>query len=335
MQRDASEVRAHLPNTSPRGVVARAASARGRGAAAATLAAALLAWGLGACGGGRHAAGRKAAVDRALTPTTPLGSGRLDALLTLKIGRLQGSHARREAFQLHLRGPFESLGASRLPRFALAVQQRSGPPHAQTLRATATSTGTQLFIGFRGQQFLAPASTVRALRQGFAEAAGQASPQGSSTALGLDPGRWLSHPTVSGSWRIGGVETVHVVSGLDVPRFLADARALSAATAPVGIGTRAGGAEALSAALAGGGAGAVRVARVDLFTGEQDHLLRRLSLRLVLSPAPQTPASRANARRVTITLVLGVSALNKPQSIATPRNPRPLSELFPLLAAHP
>jgi hypothetical protein len=297
------------------------------------LAAGILAGAAYGCGGGGHPRGGPAVVKETFASGKPVQSGRVNLVFGLGVRRVSGSHAHGESFLLHLSGPFQSRGAQRLPRFQLAVQQRSSAPPARALRATATSTGTQLFIGFGGRQFLAPPATERALEQGYARAGGgAASANGSPLAsLGIDPGAWLTHPRIAGSRRVGGVDTVHVVSGLNVSRFLADASALSSAASPLALGAGAHGAGLLPRGLATVPAGDVRVARVDLFTGAKDHLPRRLSLRLTIAG---TPASLGDVRRVTLTLVLGLSALNQPQRIVAPSNPRPPSELARLLGAH-
>jgi hypothetical protein len=270
-------------------------------------------------------------VKNAFASQHPISSGRLDLTLALTTSRTRGSHAAGDAFLLALGGPFQSLGPSRLPRFDLAVKLRSRALSGRTLHATVTSTGGQLFIGLDGRRFLASAATLRALQQGYIQASGQAASAGGSSlaTLGLDPGAWLVHPRIAGSSRLDGVDVVHLVAGLNVPRFLADARPPSSS-----IGGRAGAQSSplLGAALGSVPAGAVRAARVDLFTGTRDNLPRRLSLRFAVAGTPRTQAALGDVRRATLKLVVALSDLNRPQKIVAPTGPRPASELAPLLA---
>jgi hypothetical protein len=318
-----------------RDLVARARAGRRRRAGASLLAAGILAGGLAACGGGgRTSESAQALVKNAFASPHPISSGRLDLTLALTTSRASGSHAAGDAFLLALRGPFQSLGPSRLPRFDLAVKLRSGALAGRTLRATVTSTGGQLFIGLDRRQFLASAATLRALQQGYIQASGPAASAGGSSlaTVGLDPGAWLVHPRIAGSSRLDGVDVVHLVAGLNVARFLADARPLSSSASAIGGGAGAQSSPLLGPARGSLPAGAVRVARVDLFTGKRDDLPRRLSLRLAVAATPRTQAALGDVRRATLRLVVALSDLNRPQKIVAPTRPRPASELAPLLA---
>jgi hypothetical protein len=323
LQRGAVEVKAHLPNTSRRAVVARAASA---------VAAAALAAGLASCGGGGSPSAQTL-IDDTFASRTPVASGHL-ALSVAASARSGGSRPY-EAFALRLTGPFESLGRARLPRFALKLNLTSAgrAPGARTLRAGATSTGGRLFVELAGRQFIAPAGTVAALQRGYAEAgAGKPGSGGGSPfdTLGLDPRAWLEHPTIAGSARIAGTDTTHVVAQLNVARFLADAQRLSAAGAGLGLGSRAPGSPLLSPALVSALSSSLRSARVDLYTGADDHLLRRLSLRAAMPAAATRPAT-GRPGRGTFRLLLNLTRLNKPQAISAPSGAQPLATALPEL----
>jgi hypothetical protein len=314
-------VRAHPPNTSRRAVVARAAGA---------LAAAALAVALGSCGGGGGRQTAQTLLKDTFASHTPLASGRLDLSLALSASGSGGSLSRSDALALRLTGPFQSLGAARLPRFALKLRLRSpriaAPGH--TLRAGATSTGGRLFIELAGTPFLAPASTVSSLQRGYAEASRGASapPSGSSAALGLDPRAWLMHPRIAGSARIAGTETTHIVAAVNVTRLLADAQRL-AGGGRLGLGSAAPGSRLLSPTLASALSQSVRSARANVYAGARDHLLRRLALRVAVVPTVRTRGALGGLRRATFTLMLNLSGLNRPQAILAPRDPQPFSKL--------
>jgi hypothetical protein len=300
---------------------------------ATLLAAGILAGALSGCGGGgRTSQSAQALVKNAFASQHPVSSGRVDLTFALTTSRRTGLHAASDEFRLHLRGPFQSLGASRLPRFDLAVKLRSRALPGRTVHATVTSTGGQLFIGLDGSQFLASATTLRALQQGYIQASGRAASDGGSplATLGLDPAAWLMHPRIAGSRRLAGVDTVHLVAALNVARFLADARPLSSAVSAIGAGAQSS--PLLGAALGSPPSGAVRVARVDLFTGTHDNLPRRLSVRLTVAGTPSTQAALGDIRHATLRLVVALSDLNRPQKIVAPPRPRPAAELSPLLA---
>jgi hypothetical protein len=325
LQRGALEVRAHLPNTSRRAVVARAGGA---------LSAALLAAALGSCGGGDRSQGPQALLKDTFVSHKPVASGRID--LSLALSTSGGPPSGQDAFALHLTGPFESLGPARLPRFALKLRLRSAglaaPGH--TLRAGATSTGGQLFIELAGTPFLAPAGTVRSLQRGYAEASRSTSASGAGSSfatLGLDPRAWLAHPRIAGSARIAGVESTHIIASVNVTRLLADAQRLLGAGGQLGLASAGPGSRLLSPALAAAFSRSVRSSRANVYTGARDHLLRRLSLRVTAVPTAKARAALGALRRATFRLTLNLTGLNRGQAIVAPSNPQPPSKLIPAL----
>ena len=188
---------ARFSNTSRHAAVARASRApgsRGRFAgsvrrALALLAASGLAGGLGGCGGG-DSVSAQSLLRETFASHKPIESGRIELSVALSGEGSAGSPVARDLFSLHLQGPFQSVGRARLPRFALLVDLRSaelGPAGVrgggQTLALGATFTAGRLFIELDGTQFVAPPTTVRALEQGYAQAARSPSPAGTSSTL--------------------------------------------------------------------------------------------------------------------------------------------------------
>jgi len=283
-----------------------------------------VAGGLAACGeGGSPSA--QSQLQETFQSHKPIESGRIELSFALAPVGSPGTSAGAEA--LHLEGPFQSSGPGQLPRFALQISL-SAAGHA--LAAGVTCTEDQLFIELGGTQFQAPASTVTALQQGYAQATrGSSSAASGSTfaPLGVDPGAWLVNPTVAGSADLEGTETVHIVAGLDLPRFFADAEKLSGAGGAVGLGAGAQGSGLFSTAVISALSRSVRSARVDVYTGAHDHLLRRLSLSVTIASTPATRSALGGLTSATLTLVLELSELDRPQTILAPSNPQPISQL--------
>jgi hypothetical protein len=331
-------VRARLRNTPTRSVVAPSPQSgrRGRRVASSLLVAGVLCVGLPACGG-TGAPGAESLLNDTFKSHAPIESGRIDLSLGFSsVGQL-ASLPLKGPLYLHLQGPFQSAGAGQLPRFALQAEVKSGgllTAPGQTLNVGATSTGSQLFIELGGTPFQAPAATVQALEQGYAQASrASSSAKGRSTfsALGVDPGEWLTHPTIVASEQLAGEDTVHIAAGLNAPRFLSDASKLSSAGGALGLGTAGQSPGSFSASEVAAIEGSLRSARVDVYTGAQDHLLRRLSLRVELATTPAARAALGGLRSATLALNLAFAQINKPQAIAAPANPQPISELLPVL----
>lgn len=235
---------------------------------------------LGGCGSSSPSA--LALLDATFRSGAALRSGRVE--LDLRLSPPAGTA---QPLTLHLAGPFRSDGSERLPSFALALRLSTA---GRTVRAGATSAGGRLFVELGGTQFLAPESTLRALSEGYA-------------STGIDPGRWLTDPVKLADTTVAGVSLAHVRARLDAKRFLADTHRFAAG----GL---------LSAAQLSLLAAATRAARADVYTGSDDHRLRRLSL---TGPG--------------LTIELRFSDLGRPEAIAAPGNPRPLSELVSRLRA--
>jgi hypothetical protein len=297
----------------------------------AALIAALLASMLAACGSSGPPSAASLVRDT-FTSHKPIESGRIDLSFAVTPTGSPGSSGAAQPFGLGLQGPFQSLGPSRLPRFALALTLNSA---GHTLHAGATSTSGQLFIELAGAYFTAPSSMVAELQQGYAQAtrtSSTATSQSTFAALGLDPGEWLVRPRVAGSVDMAGAQTTHVTGELDVARFLADAEKLSGAGGALGLG--AGGASALSLLSPAGikaVTGSVHSARVDLYTGAHDHLLRLLTITAAISSTPQTRAALGGLSGSNVRLALRFAGLNQPQAIAAPSSPQPITKLLPAL----
>jgi hypothetical protein len=293
---------------------------------AASLGAVALLGGFGGCSA--SSSSPQVLLKETFDSRTAIESGHIDLSLTLSGS---GSSALKTPVSVTLAGPFQSVDPHKLPRFDL---QAGLTVAAHTLRIGAVSTTDHFFIQLDGTSFLAPESTVTALRAAYAHAGAKPASDTSPTfsALGIDPGRWLSDPVDAGTVEIAGVETVHLVATLDVARFLADASRLSSDSNALELGGRNGSATGLLSpetilALAH----AVRSARVDVYTGKQDHLLRRMVLTAVLGSSGAGRATLEGLRTATLHLYLQFSDLNRPQSIAAPSSARPLSELVGVL----
>ncbi len=300
----------------------------GRGALAC-LAAALLAGSLAACGGSGGASAQTL-LDETFHAHKPIESGRI--FLALGAASLPAG-ASAQATSLTLQGPFESLGSGHLPSFALQLGLRSASgTGAHALQVGLTSTHGALFVELGGASFAAPAATVQALAQGYAHATAASSGSSGSTfsLLGVEPGEWLVNPTIVGSAEVAGTETTHIAAGLAVARFVADAQKLAGAGAALGLGG-AGPATLLSPAAISALASSVRSARVDVYTGTQDHVLRRIELTLKVASTPQTRAALGGLSSATLTLTLQFAELGEPQHIPLPSNTQPLSALLPAL----
>jgi hypothetical protein len=120
---------------------------------------------------------------------------------------------------------------------------------------------------------------------------------------------------------------------VNIPAFLADVSKLSQASTALGLGTAVPGASAgaLSPSIVGELGKSIKAAHVDVYTGKDDHLLRRLEVTATLAGTPQTEALLGGLKTAEVKVLLEFSELNKPQTIAAPPNPQSSSQLLPAL----
>ncbi len=275
-----------------------------------------------------------ASVDEVLAETfgedKQIRSGRLD--LTVRAD-VQGLPTLRGPITVRLSGPFAATGKAELPRFDLNLGL-SG--NGQSIEAGAVSTGDEGFLRFAGTSYALGAGLMRQVREGYAEQARcSAGREGgvSLASLGVDPRRWLREAQDAGSEEVGGVETTHVRARVDVPRLLEDvnrvlARGSRPAADPCGTGERPGAPPApLTATERRELARVVRDARVELWSGDEDRILRRMNVALRLAVPEDRRGAAGGLQGGTLRFDLVLGAINEDQDIAAPKDAQPLGAL--------
>lgn len=285
---------------------------------------------LSACGGDSPGSAQ-ALLDETFAGHKQIESGNVKLSLALGAG---GSSTQTKPLAVTLSGPFESVGAGKLPRFALQLQLGAA---GHNLQAGATSTGSALFVELAGSWFSTPSSTYEALEASYAQATKRASgakARSTFSSLGIEPGHWLSNPTTVGTVTVGGEATVHLTAGVDIPAFLADVSKLSQAGSSLGLDSVPGASSSggtLSPTVINELAKSIKSAHVDVYTGESDHMLRRLEVTAAVMGTPQTQSLFDGLSSANLTLQLEFSDLNKKQTISAPANAEPPTQLLPAL----
>lgn len=299
--------------------------ARPRTVLAALLAAALLLAALAGCGGGDDEASTSTPVDQLLRDTfagdKDVRSGKL--AMSLRIDA-EGSSQLQGPVTVRIDGPFESQGKGRLPKLGLdASVEGTG----QDLAGGFTSTGDKGFLSFQGADYAIPDASFAELRRGFERSQAQAEDrQGgqSLAALGIDPRRWLVDARTAGEAQVGDTDTIRITAGVDVPRLLDDVERLLQRAGPLAGPDGQSLPRQLSEERKQALAEAIERLRVEIYTGKDDRILRRMVVDAGVRP-PQGGAS--GARSATLHLDVALTDLNESQDIAAPTDARPLSEL--------
>lgn len=167
-----------------------------------------------------------------------------------------------ETVGFELQGPFSLEGPGELPVARIAYTQIRGSERGTV---TVVSTGREAYVEVNGQAYELPPEQAARLRQ-----AGQELEQGEGLGeLGVDD--WIQEPELSDGGAVGGTETDRIDAKLDVSAAAQD-------LVELGRGLGQGSLERLSDADEQTIERATRSARLQLFTGKEDRLLRRLDI---------------------------------------------------------
>lgn len=244
-------------------------------------------------------------------------SGNLNVGLTLTPS---GSQTLKGPVSLSLSGPFQSLGAGKLPKSDLTIAVKF---QGNAISVGVISTGTHGYVTVSGSSYELPQSSFQRLESSFSSFAapsGCTSKTSVFSKLHLHPLHWLTNPQVVGTDNVAGVQTTHVHSGIsvsallgDLGTFLKQAPGLSSS----GIGT-----STLTSI-----ATAIQNPNLDVWTGSSDRTLRRLSVHLTVPVTGQISTALGGLRSAGVGFTLQYADLNQPQAVIAPTNLQPYSQL--------
>jgi len=272
---------------------------------------------LAACGGGDDGAGADETLQQTFgRSAAAIETGKLNVNFQLDP---EGLLALGGPIKLTLDGPFSAPRGGRLPIFDVDFV---GTLARQRFKGGALSTGKQAFVTLDDGEYKVDAPFVAELRKGLAPLSGKQAQPGLK-ALGIDPLRWVSDAEEKGNEQIAGVDTIRVAGNVDVARLLEDLDTLL---------TKAGGAASgstgslFSPTLRKQLADAVDSAKVDIWTGASDKLLRQLAVKIAFAFKDGAKAPIQGLEGGTINLRLRLDDVNKTTvRVRAPAGTRPLA----------
>lgn len=288
---------------------------------------AALALAVAACGGSDEGGGEEASsstdvnelLTQTFTGTKKVESGNLSLKLQIEAEggdaeQLQGP------VSISLAGPFQSQDGGKLPKFKLeAAVEGAG----QSIKAGATSTGEKGFLSFQGSDYVVDDQVFQQFKVGYEEAQkkGANGEQQSFASLGMDPRKWLTDPKNAGEAKVGDDDTIKITGGVDVAKLLDDVNTALGKASSLGLDSTGEVPEKLTDAQRQQVLDAVKDPRVEIYTGKDDQILRRMVVNLGIEDAGSGTSG-------TIAFDVSITDLNEDQDIAEPADAKPFSELL-------
>jgi hypothetical protein len=273
------------------------------------------------CGGGDDKGGAKEA--SASTDVNELLKDTFSGDETIKSGKLKldaSVNAAGQAFTVKLSGPFQSSGEGKMPQADLdATAGFAG----QTLELGLTGTEDEAFVRYGKTEYAIPGPIFEQIKAQYEQQAKQGSAQNPSLAsLGIDPTKWLTNARNAGEAKVGDTDTIKITGDVDVPKLLDDVNTAIGKLRSVGGGGASGIPDQLSEQDKQQAEDAIKDVSVEIYTGADDRLMRRMVVALKLD----VPTDQGN-QPLDVKLDMQFEDVNEDQEIEAPEDARPFSEL--------
>jgi hypothetical protein len=281
---------------------------------------------IAACGGGSSATSSESpqqVLHQTFSNPKSITSGKLDLSLT---GNVQGSQS--ASFSASVAGPFASGGgAGTLPQFDLTGKISGSGPGTPSIsfEGGLVFTKNAAYVEYQGTAYKLPSQLFSQFKAIASQSA--ASSNGSGPGLGtilsnagVKPSHWFTNLSNEGTADVAGTTTDHISGDVDVAKVASDLQKLS----QLGQGIP-GQAQTLSPSQLSKLKQSVKSAHVDIYSGQSDHLLRKLAVSLDIAPPG---GGSGGVSGVSIDLSLTLSELNQPQTISAPANAQPVPRSF-------
>ncbi|MFN2506412.1 MAG: hypothetical protein ABR540_19735 [Acidimicrobiales bacterium] len=286
----------------------RQRAARPRHTAQKAALACVLLLAAGACGEGTEA---ERAAEATADNLGKVRSGQLSFRLITGAGdQLDDS----SGVGFELEGPFALPAPGALPVARIDYTQLAG---GERTTAQVIATGTKAFISVGGSVYELPAAQVESLRA-------PKDGEGDSGFGSLRIDDWMEEPQLSAGEDVDGTATDRIQGNVDVVRTLNDLFA---------FGRQAGASELNVPEISGEDAEQLRrvtqSATVDLLTGREDRLLRRMAVdvRLVAQVPEEVRQALGQLAAAHIRFDLGVTEVNRPVQVPEPAGALPASAI--------
>jgi hypothetical protein len=300
---------------------------------------------LAGCGGDDESSGQdpQTVLDETFSNDESISSGELSLNLGVDAGGEQGG-----SFDASLTGPFqgEPDNPQAIPQLDLTASlEGSGAGESIDFTGRLVVTDENAFVEYNGKTYEVGAETFKQISEqveaqagettgaptSFTEGCKQALEQAGATdtsGCDIDLETWITNLTDEGTADVGGVSTVHVHGDLDVEKVLTDVGNLAAAFPGV---TSSG----FDPSQLGAFSSAVTDASMDVYSGEDDQLLRKLDVNVTIDPSAIAGEGSVPIDTIDISFGLELTGVNEQQTISAPSDAQPISQLLSDLGVSP
>jgi hypothetical protein len=279
-----------------------------------------------ACGGGGHKNANKAATAPKLTPkalvskafdaSNAIDSGDISAAATINLNGLKQLSGK--PISLTLSGPFQRDASGRTSA-ALTANVSVG---SSTVRLAIDELPGHLYLGINGTYYSLPTGSSSPLHA-LGGASGASGATGLLGSLGIDPHTWLSNPTIVGDTTVGGVQTQHLTAHVNIANVLGDLSKVAGAVGATGSSGSSSIASALPLIES-----AITSAKVDIYTGVADHIVRRFDLAIAFTVPGLAASEFGGLTGGSLNFDVTLTNLGKPQTISAPASVQPAKNLL-------
>jgi hypothetical protein len=226
-----------------------------------------------------------------------------------------------------IQGPFQTdeNDPTAFPELDLSAQiSASGAGQSFDFDGGLVTTADNAFVEYQGQAYEVGSAIFQQFQTAYEKSVRQSEAQGGNQdastifdRLGVDPQTWLTNLSNEGDEDVEGTDTIHIHGDADVEQIVSDfakiAQRVPGASAPN-----------LDQAQLDQVKDSIKEASLDIYSGKDDHVLRKLSLALVVEPTADT----ATVSNVDINLSVTLSDVNESQTINAPSDAQPLTGLL-------
>jgi len=276
-------------------------------------------------------------IDATFNNDATVTSGVLDLSVDASAGD-QGS------FDASLSGPFQGVEGdpTALPQIDLtATVSGEGAGQSVNFDGGLTITDDNVFVTYGGQAYEVGSDTFNQLKDSIEASTGQA--QGSDTgdaaasfqagceqaieaqggdasACDFELSGWFTNLTNEGTEDLDGASVVHVSGDVDISQMLGDL---------VGIAQSVPGAEGqVDQAQVDQVSEAISDASFDIYSGEDDNILRKLDVNVSVDPSAIAGSELVPVDSVDLGFSVGISDVNEEQTIDGPSDAQPIDDLL-------